>query len=197
MNPEHPSESLLERSLAAWDVPEPAHDLTDRILAHNADAVEALARPASTPSFARTDETPTMLPTEPRPSSNLRPFLTATVLGFAAAAALLLAFSAGRETARPAPLTPATPKVEINVAAPVAAPAPPTPPPAPAAPERLIIEETTPGLPQAPSLAPDSPEENAAPHPPRPPKKSLKDPFVDGEGEDETPISGDLLNPFR
>ena len=72
MKPEHPSESLLERSLAAWDVPEPPPDLTDRILAHNADAVEALSQPPPESPFEEADETPAMLPTEPHSSPNLR-----------------------------------------------------------------------------------------------------------------------------
>lgn len=143
MKPDNPQESLLERGLAAWEVPEPAADLTDRILAHNADAIEALSRPLpETPTEA--EETPAMLPTEPRTTSSLRPFWTATLLGFAAAAALLLAFAAGRQSSRPSELQPSTPQVEINVTAPVAAPVPPTPEVEPEPePERVIIEETT------------------------------------------------------
>lgn len=188
MKPEHPSESLLERSLAAWDVPEPPPDLTDRILAHNADAVEALSHPPPESPFDEADETPAMLPTEPRTSSNLRPFWTATLLGFAAAAALLLAFAAGRESTPPAPLTPSTPRVEINLTAPVAAPAPPE------GETRVIyMEETTD---PEPAVAPEPPAPSDPPKArrrrPRGSSKDLKNPF-DLDVDPEVP---ELKNPF-
>lgn len=189
MKPEHPSESLLERSLAAWDVPEPPPDLTDRILAHNADAVEALSHPPPESPFEEADETPAMLPTEPHSSPNLRPFWTATLLGFAAAAALLLAFAAGRESTPPAPLTPSTPRVEINLTAPVAAP------PLPEGETRVIyVEETT--EPEA-AVAPEPPTPSDPPklpkvkrRRPRGSSKDLENPF------DLDARSPDLKDPF-
>ena len=189
MNPEHPSESLLERSLAAWDVPEPAPDLTDRILAHNADAVEALSHPTPESPFDEAEETPAMLPTEPRTSSNLRPFWTATLLGFAAAAALLLAFAAGRQSKPPAPLTPSTPQVEINLTAPVAAPVPTPPAPAP---EKVIIEEET--TESEPAIAPTPPEPpKVRRRRPRGSSKDLKNPFGDS---DDAAVVPELKDPF-
>lgn len=151
---------LVEQGLEAWEVPEPPPDLTDRILAQNAQTLAALSRPDTTPEPAD-EETPIMLPTDPRPSSsNLRPFWTATMVGFAAAAALLLAFAAGQDSAPQAP-TPSVPKVEVQVTAPITTPStppPPTPSRAPELPDKIIIQETTPApVVKTPPPAPKAP----------------------------------------
>ena len=120
MTHEDPEGELLERALAEWNVPEPPTDLTDRILAHNADALVTPEPPLA----PLTEETPAMLPIEHRSSSSLRPFWAATLIGFAAAAALLLAFTAGRQSVPDPPLSPSIPHVEVQVTAPAPPPAP-------------------------------------------------------------------------
>ncbi|MBV1860748.1 MAG: hypothetical protein KUG77_20200, partial [Nannocystaceae bacterium] len=123
MKPKHPDEALLEQSLAAWDVPEPPPGLTDRILAQNAEPLGALSRPTTQTEspVALKEDRPSMLPTDLRAETSMRPFWTATVFGFAAAAAVVVAFMAGRQsttTSAPAPATPVVPSVEIQVTAP-------------------------------------------------------------------------------
>ncbi len=170
MNNDHHEEDLLERGLAAWEAPQTPIGLTDRILAHNADALAGLAQPAPQDAQPPQESEPIpMHPTQPRISSSARPFWTATLVGFAAAAALLLAFTAGREsTSAPqvAPqIKPVIPKVEIQVTAP--------PPAAPTA----VSPPTPPAPPAVPEAAPVPPEPNTT-EPPQPPP-TLKDPFGD------------------
>jgi len=180
---EDPDGELFERALAEWDVPEPPADLTDRILGHDA-VLAALAGPPApdplTPNASETEETPTMLPTEHRSSSSLRPFWTATLVGFAAAAALLLAFTAGRESVPEAPLSPSVPSVEIQVTAPAPqVPAPPAPAAEATVPERIDLEETVPEAPEAPQAP-----------------KSKRDERPHRDGGSSKATSPDLKNPF-
>jgi len=152
MKPENPDATLLERGLAAWDAPEPPSDLADRILAQSTDvlrSVSAQRNPAPTVPPPLEEERPAMLPTTIRHESSMRPFWTASVLGFAAAAAIVLAFMAGRQSQpipTPAVASPAVaPSVEVRVTAPPPIPQPPVPPTPPASvavPEKLIIHET-------------------------------------------------------
>lgn len=178
MKPENPDEALLERGLAAWDVPEPPPDLADRILAQNAETLTALStppNPSPTPAELQPleEDRPAMLPTTIRNESSMRPFWTATALGFAAAAAIVLAFMAGRQSSTP-PLTPGVPNVEIQVTAPAPVAQPPVPP-APPEPPALPKNGTTDVL-----EVPDS-SGDPVPAPPRVPRG---------------PISPDLKNPF-
>lgn len=159
MKPENHDEGLLEQGLAAWDVPEPPLGLIDRILAQNAETLDALStptdlpeppapEPASVQPAPLQEDTPAMLPTDLRTESPMRPFWTATMLGFAAAAAIVLAFMAGRQssTLPPVPVSPVVPNVEIQVTAPAPIaqpPVPPAPPAPPALPEKIIINETS------------------------------------------------------
>lgn len=186
----HPEDDLLEQSLQAWDVPAPPPNLTDRVLSRNADTLARLQTPPP-------DESPTMLPTEPAHSSNLRPFWSATFVGFAAAAALLLAFAAGRQADNPPVTPPATPShVEVQVTA---------PPPAPPAP--VEVRPTAPATPTSPKVAPKAPAPPTQPAPKTKPSKPAKPVAtglvrigtnsgappasvrVDGEPRGSTPIS--------
>ena len=204
-------DGLLEDGLAAWEVPEPPADLTDRILAQNAETLTALATEPEPPTHE--DELPPMLPTQPRITASLRPFWVATIAGFAAAAALVLAFMAGRQSSQPAASPPPRPNVEIQVSAPVPPAQPPQPPEHP--------ETLTP--PQPP--VPPPPPPRAKKRPPKPSKPAkpapipeLKNPFatddepatlrlgtdtgvapaevyVDGEHIGRTPIVGHDVTP--
>lgn len=199
MKPEHPDEALLEQGLAAWDVPEPPPGLTDRILAQNAETLTALSTPAnpiaSQPRALEPglkEDTPAMLPTDLRTESSMRPFWTATALGFAAAAAILVAFMAGRQSTTPAAIAPVVPSVEIQVTAPAPVAVPPKPP-APPVPGETTVRyyedkeavETIPEPPKVPrvrGIKRRSPRGSTSP--------DLKNPFRD----DAAP--GDLENPF-
>ncbi|MGH1343632.1 MAG: hypothetical protein ACRBN8_18890 [Nannocystales bacterium] len=197
MKPENPDATLLERGLAAWDVPEPPSDLADRILAQSTDAQASLsAQPDPAVPPPPEEETPTMLPTTIRHESSMRPFWTATALGFAGAAAIVLAFMAGRQSQPvPAPqvVSPAlVPSVEVQVSAPPAVtqppviplpPAPPTPPAPAAVPEKLIIHETRTPDEQPPNRSHDlkSPfgADASRSNPSEATEPNLKDPFAD------------------
>lgn len=205
MKPEHPDEALLEQGIAAWDVPEPPPGLTDRILAQNAETLTALSTPASPissqppalePGFK--EDTPAMLPTDLRTESSMRPFWTATALGFAAAAAIVLAFMAGRQSTTPAAIAPVVPSVEIQVTAPAPVAVPPEPP-APPVPGKTTVRyyedeeavETIPEPPKAPRVRGTkrrSPRGSTSP--------DLKNPFRDGSGSDdlENPIGDDTAS---
>lgn len=203
MKPENPDEMLLEQGLAAWDVPDPPPGLADRILAQNAETLTALSTPPgpnlSPPNPpALPEKRPAMQPTSLRPESSMRPFWTATAMGFAAAAAIVLAFMAGRQSSPPAPAP--APAVVPNVEVQVTAPAPVAQPPAPVAPP----------APPSVSANPDelrTPEHNAlsdrVPRPPKPPRrrrsKDLKNPFGDNDAQPRTPGDFDnrpLKDPF-
>ncbi len=191
MKSENPDETLLERGLEAWDVPEPPPGLTDRILASNAEALAALCTPHTPtpdePPALEEDPSP-MLPTTPHNESSTRPFWTATALGFAAAAAIVLGFIAGRHSQPLAPptVTPVLPTVEVRVTAPAPTLQPPAPPEPPRVPE-VVPEagatnvpgsalDTTPDL-KNPFGASDDP---SRPRKPDVQRKPLKDPFSKG-----------------
>lgn len=196
MKPENPDEALLEQGLAAWDVPEPPPGLTDRILAQNAETLTALRTPpppAEPPALE--EDRPAMLPTDLRTERPMRPFWTATALGFAAAAAIVLAFMAGRQS-NPPVVTPVSPSVEIQVSAPAPAASPQVPPepPAPPAPATtIIIDETRSAV-------------ETIPEPPKVPRvrksKDLRNPFDPKKDPPRSRKPGDveehsLKNPFR
>lgn len=196
MKPENPDEVLLEQGLAAWDVPEPPPGLTDRILAQNAELLTALSTPASPiasqpPALEPTlkEDTPAMLPTDLRTESSMRPFWTATALGFAAAAAVVLAFMAGRQSTAPAPVAPVVPNVEIQVSAPAPValpPAPPEPPTPPVPGETTVIYETE----EAVETIPEPPKVprvrgNKKRRPRGSVSADLKNPFGDGSASDD------------
>ena len=194
MTPEH-TDDLLEQSLAAWAVPEPPADLTDRILAQHAEPLVVLS-PSDEAPAPLPEDPHAMLATASRTPFSLRPFWTATLVGFAAAAALLLAFTAGRESA---PAGPPSPNLEVQVVAPApsqpertrpqAPPAPPAPP-QPPAPPRPEVKPKPPKPPQAPA---------APAAPPAPPKGTLRlgtspgsppaQVYIDGKHIGGTPIS--------
>lgn len=201
MKPENPDEMLLEQGLAAWDVPDPPPGLADRILAQNAETLTALSNPPGPnlsppePPTLEEERTP-MQPTSLRPESSMRPFWTATAMGFAAAAAIVLAFMAGRQSTPAAPATAVVPNVEVQVTAPAPVAQPPAPP-APQIPPSVPADSEDVRVPQNNALS------DRVPRPPKPPKvgrsKDLKNPFRDDEVQPRTPDDRDnrtLKDPF-
>ncbi len=195
MTDELHEDDVLERSLAAWDAPEPPHGLTDRILAYNAETLVSMSAPPRHRAQEESEPIPMhpMHPIEPRTTSSARPFITATLIGFAAAAVLLLAFTAGRRSNSSPAVTPVLPAIELQVTAPAPA-VPPAPPPVPAPP--LASE---PASPVAPDAVPSAPTlRNPFDEAQRKPKPGRTHVIHVEETAQEAKETSDILkNPFR
>ncbi len=135
--------------LDTWAAPEPSGALTHDILAGVTDVLTELAQPDPEP-----EPVPMLLPPPASLTSGRSPALPICV-GFVIAAAVLLAFVLGRESATPAPGT----QLEVHVANPpggVSIPGPATAPtpPAPPAPPSAVGPPSAPPAPLAPRSTP-------------------------------------------
>ena len=165
--------------LDAWEVPEPAPDLADRMF----------------------EEPPTMHPT---PTPSRRPLQTMLVVGLAVAACLVAAFWLGRRSVTPPPQPNPTPS-EVPVVAPACPPPPECPPPEVVEVPLPFPVDATPV--KAKPSPPPKPKTEARPKPPAKKTATLRVAtgkgydiarvYVDGVYKGRTPLPNIRVTPGR